>query len=202
MISPAHYAHPVTTRCFGTGIDVYEAYHDTEWGRPVTADRELFEHFCLEAFQAGLSWLTILRKRDAFRSAFADFEPSAVARFGQADVERLLQDAGIVRNRAKIEAVIANACAVMRLRGDGGNFSELVWAHRPHRHKRPRSLTDLPAHTPESGKLAGALRGLGFRFLGPTTAYAAMQACGLVNDHLVGCPTGAEVARSGRSVVT
>lgn len=198
MISPAHYAHPVSTRCFGTGIDEYEVYHDTEWGRPVTGDRALFERFSLEAFQAGLSWLTILRKRDAFRSAFAQFEPAVVAGFTEADVQRLLADAGIIRNRAKIEAIIANAGVVCGLAASGQGFSDLVWSFQPTRHKRPRSLSDLPAKTSDSVALATRLRTLGFRFVGPTTAYAAMQACGLVNDHFVGCPAGAEVARLRR----
>lgn len=195
MISPTHYAQPVTTRCFGTGDELYEAYHDTEWGRPVMGDRQLFERFSLEAFQAGLSWLTILRKRDAFRAAFAEFEPAVVAGFTDSDVERLLQDAAIVRNRAKIEAVIANAGVVAELIGSGESFSDLVWAHRPRRHKRPRSLAELPPQTPESVALTTRLRGLGFKFVGPTTAYAAMQACGVVNDHFVGCPVGTEVTR-------
>jgi DNA-3-methyladenine glycosylase I len=164
------------------------AYHDTEWGRPVRGEVPLFERLSLEAFQSGLSWLTILRKRDGFRRAFAGFDPELVAGFGAADVDRLLQDAGIVRNRAKIEAVVTNAAAVVRLRERGG-LDALVWAHVPAEPPPPpASLADVPAVTAESRALAAALRREGFRFVGPTTAYAAMQACGLVDDHLLGCP--------------
>ncbi|HSK27653.1 MAG TPA: DNA-3-methyladenine glycosylase I [Jiangellales bacterium] len=169
----------------------YVAYHDQEWGRPVHGDRALFERLSLEAFQSGLSWLTILRKREGFRAAFAGFDPEAVAAFGPGDVDRLLQDASIVRNRAKVEATVANARALTALREtDGeGALDALVWAHAPDRPARPapRSLDDLPATTPESTALTRALKRLGFRFVGPTTAYATMQACGLVDDHLVGC---------------
>jgi DNA-3-methyladenine glycosylase I len=161
------------------------AYHDDEWGRPVHGDDALFERICLEAFQSGLSWLTILRKREAFRAAFAGFAIERVAAFGPADVERLLGDAGIVRNRAKIEAAIANARAAAAL---DQPLSELVWSFAPDPPPpAPRTMADLPAITPESTALAKALKARGFRFVGPTTAYAAMQACGLVNDHLVGC---------------
>ncbi len=161
------------------------AYHDDEWGRPVHGDDALFERVCLEAFQSGLSWLTILRKREAFRAAFAGFAIERVAAFGPADVERLLGDAGIVRNRAKIEAAIANARAAAAL---DQPLSELVWSFAPDPPPPPpRTMADLPAITPESTALAKALKARGFRFVGPTTAYAAMQACGLVNDHLVGC---------------
>ena len=166
----------------------YVAYHDTEWGVPVHGDSALYERFSLEAFQSGLSWITILRKREGFRAAFAGFDPAAVAAFGAADVERLLADTGIVRNRAKIEAAIANARATVDL-GAGG-LEQLVWSHASHAPQprpRPRRLADVPATTPESVALATALKRAGFRFVGPTTAYAAMQACGLVDDHLDGC---------------
>ena len=175
-------------RCFGDGDPLYEAYHDDEWGHPVTDERGLFERVSLEAFQSGLSWLTILRKRDAFRAAFADFEPDAVARFGSDDVERLLGDAGIVRNRAKIEATIANARATVDLRDAGTPLDELVWSHRPAARPAPASFADVPAQVPEAAALAKALKRAGFRFVGPTTIYAGMQACGLVNDHLATCP--------------
>ena len=174
--------------CFGAGDPLYEAYHDDEWGRPVRDERGLFERISLEAFQSGLAWITILRKRDAFRAAFLNFEPDAVAKFGERDVERLLGDAGIVRNRAKIEATIANARATVALRKARPSLEELVWSHVPERVGRPAmTLSDLPASTAESTKLARELKQAGFRFVGPTTAYAAMQACGVVNDHLAGC---------------
>ena len=162
----------------------YVRYHDEEWGRPVRGDDALFERLCLEAFQSGLSWLTILRKREAFRAAFAGFSIERVAAFGDRDVERLMGDAGIVRNRAKIEAAIANARAAAALEG---GLTELVWEHAPPPRPAPRTLADVPATTDESRALARALKARGFRFVGPTTAYAAMQACGLVNDHLADC---------------
>ena len=155
---------------------------------PEYDDRALYEKLILDGFQAGLSWITILRKRDAFRAAFAGFEPDAVARFGPPDVERLLGDAGIVRNRAKIEATIANARATVDLRDAGTPLDELVWSHRPEPRPAPASFADVPAQRPEAAALAKALKRAGFRFVGPTTIYAAMQACGLVNDHLATCP--------------
>jgi DNA-3-methyladenine glycosylase I len=170
------------TRCFGDGNPLYERYHDEEWGRPVRDERGLFEKLSLEAFQSGLSWRTILAKRDAFRAAFARFEPDAVASFGDADVARLLADPGIVRNRAKIEATIANARAAAGL-----PLAELLWSFAPERRPRPRTPADIPAATPESTALAKELKKRGFRFVGPTTAYAMMQACGLVDDHIEGC---------------
>jgi DNA-3-methyladenine glycosylase I len=173
-------------RCgWGASTPEYQRYHDEEWGRPVRDADGLFERLCLEAFQSGLSWLTILRKRPAFRAAFAGFEIAAVARFGAADVERLMGDAAIVRNRAKIEAAIANARAAAAL----DDLAGLIWSHAPDPAGRPapRALADVPALTPESTALARALKRHGFRFVGPTTAYALMQACGLVNDHLEGC---------------
>ena len=181
------------SRCFGDGDPLYERYHDEEWGRPVRDERALFEKLSLEAFQSGLSWLTILRKRDAFRAAFAGFDPDAVARFGAGDVQRLLADAAIVRNRAKIEATIANAGATVALRRSGTRLDELVWAHRPPPRAAPRTLADVPSQTAEAVALARELKRRGFRFVGPTTVYALMQACGLVNDHLAGCPVRAAV---------
>jgi len=183
-------------RCWTSTYPAYLAYHDEEWGRPVTDERGLLERFCLEGFQSGLSWLTILRKRENFRTAFADFDPERVARFGRRDVERLLRDAGIVRHRGKIEAAIANAKGTLALRAAGTPLEELVWTHRPERSGRtPRSLKDLPATTPESNALSKELKRAGFRFVGPTTVYAAMQACGVVNDHIAGCFVRAEVQR-------
>jgi DNA-3-methyladenine glycosylase I len=164
----------------------YVTYHDTEWGRPLRGDRQMFERVSLEAFQSGLSWITILRKREAFRKAFCGFDPVAVARFGDADVHRLLSDRGIVRNRAKIEATIANARAVLDLEG---SFSDWLWSFAPDPAERPAPVgpEDVPATSPESVAMAKALKRRGFRFVGPTTAYALMQATGMVNDHLAGC---------------
>lgn len=164
----------------------YRTYHDEEWGRALHGDDALFERMSLEAFQSGLSWLTILRKRPAFRAAFAGFAIERVAEFGDADVVRLLGDAGIVRNRAKILAVLRNAHAAAAL--DGG-LDALIWSHAPDPANRPAPETtaDVPAITPESTALAKALKKAGFVFVGPTTAYALMQACGLVDDHLAGC---------------
>jgi DNA-3-methyladenine glycosylase I len=181
-------------RCWwGASTPDYETYHDEEWGRPVRDDRGIYERMVLEGFQSGLSWLTILRKRDNFRAAFANFEIDAVAEFGERDVERLLGDAGIVRHRGKIEAAIANARAVAAL---DTPLAELVWSFAPSgRRRAPRTLEDLPAITPESTALAKELKRRGFRFVGPTTAYATMQACGLVNDHVAGCWVRAEVER-------
>ena len=173
-------------RCsWGASTPDYVAYHDDEWGRPVHDADALYEKLCLEAFQSGLSWLTILRKRERFRAAFAGFEIGAVARFGPDDVERLMGDAGIVRNRAKIEAAIANARAAAEI----DDLGALIWSFAPAPDARPapRSMSEVPAVTPESAALAKALKRQGFRFVGPTTAYALMQACGLVNDHIEGC---------------
>jgi len=174
----------VDGRCpWGASTPEYIAYHDEEWGRPVREDRALYEKLCLEAFQSGLSWLTILRKREAFRAAFAGFEPARVAAFDDGDVARLLADPGIVRNRLKIEAAIANARATLEL----DSLSELLWSFAPEPGPAPQTLADVPALTPESTAMAKELKRRGFRFVGPTTAYALMQACGLVNDHLEGC---------------
>jgi DNA-3-methyladenine glycosylase I len=186
------------TRCFGDGDPLFERYHDVEWGFPVLDERGLFEKLTLEAFQSGLSWRTILAKRDAFRAAFARFDPDAVASFGDADVARLLADPGIVRNRAKIEATLANARAAVGLRATGEPLEALIRAHAPPpRERPPATWANVPATVPESVALARELKRRGFRFVGPTTLYALMQACGLVDDHLVGCPTrpGVEDAR-------
>jgi len=175
-------------RCWwAVGTPEYVRYHDEEWGRPVRDDRALYERLCLEAFQSGLSWLTILRKRDAFRAAFAGFEPAAVAAFGDAEVARLMADAGIVRNRAKVDAAIVNARAAEAMRSAGESLAELIWTFAPAGRATPRTRADVPASTPESTALAKELKRRGFRFVGPTTAYALMQACGLVDDHLAGC---------------
>jgi DNA-3-methyladenine glycosylase I len=172
-------------RCpWGTSAPDYVAYHDEEWGRPVRDDTGIYERMTLEAFQSGLSWLTILRKRPAFRAAFAGFDAAVVAGYGDDDVERLLADAGIVRNRAKIEAAVANARAALQV---PGGVAALVWSYAPESTPVRRTLSDVPATTPESVALAKRLRREGFRFVGPTTAYAMMQACGLVDDHLEAC---------------
>src|SRR5262245_17553019 len=177
----------------------YIEYHDNEWGRPVTDERGLLERLCLEGFQSGLSWLTILRKRENFRHAFANFEPERVARYGKRDVERLLKDAGIVRHRGKIEAAIANARGTLTLREQGTPLHELVWSHRPERHRPPAGSSDWQATTPESVALSKTLKHAGFRFVGPTTVYAAMQECGIVNDHLVDCFVREDVERAIRA---
>ena len=160
-------------------------YYDTEWGMPVRDERGMFERISLEAFQSGLSWATILRKRPAFRAAFADFDPDAVAAFGEADVERLMEDAGIVRNRRKIEATIQNARATVALRADGGLVA-LVWSFQPATTPAPTSYADVPTTSPESLALSKDLRRRGFSFVGPTTMFALMEAVGIVDTHLVG----------------
>ncbi|SEC56649.1 DNA-3-methyladenine glycosylase I [Streptomyces sp. TLI_105] len=175
-------------RCpWGLSTEDYVAYHDEEWGRPVHGDDALFERLCLEAFQSGLSWITILRRREGFRRAFAGFEIASVAAFGEADRERLLADEGIIRNRAKVDATLANA----KLLADWspGELDALIWSHAPDRTTRsaPRTLAEVPAVTDESTALSKALKKRGLRFIGPTTAYALMQACGLVDDHLKDC---------------
>ncbi|MFD7161775.1 DNA-3-methyladenine glycosylase I [Streptomyces violascens] len=180
-------------RCpWGLSAEEYVAYHDTEWGRAVHGDDALYERLCLEAFQSGLSWITILRRREGFRKAFADFRIAKVAEFTDADKERLLGDAGIIRNRLKIEATIANAQALATW--SPGELDALIWSYAPDPATRPapRALSEVPAVTDESTALSKALKKRGLRFIGPTTAYALMQACGLVDDHLVDC-----VARGG-----
>ncbi|MFE3475983.1 MULTISPECIES: DNA-3-methyladenine glycosylase I [unclassified Streptomyces] len=180
-------------RCpWGLATDDYLAYHDTEWGRPVHGDDALFERLCLEAFQSGLSWLTILRRRETFRTAFAGFRIAEVAKFTGTDRERLLADPGIIRNKAKVDATLANAKVLAGWRA--GELDELIWSYAPDPAGRPapRGLGDVPAITPESTALAKELKKRSIRFVGPTTAYALMQACGLVDDHLAEC-----VARGG-----
>jgi DNA-3-methyladenine glycosylase I len=173
----------VDGRCsWGSSTPEYIAYHDDEWGRPVRDSRALFEKLSLEAFQSGLSWITILRKRENFRAAFAGFDVEKVADFGEDDVARLMADEGIVRNRQKVDATINNARAAVEL-----DLAELVWSFAPDPRPRPRTPADVPALTPESTALAKELKKRGFRFLGPTTVYAMMQACGLVDDHIAGC---------------
>ncbi|MFJ3146382.1 DNA-3-methyladenine glycosylase I [Streptomyces halstedii] len=175
-------------RCpWGLSTEDYLVYHDTEWGRPVHGDDALFERLCLEAFQSGLSWLTILRRREGFRRAFSGFGIPAVARFTDADRERLLADPGIIRNRAKIDATLANAKVLADW--EAGELDALIWSYAPDPTDRPapRKLGDVPAVTPESTALAKELKRRSIRFVGPTTAYALMQACGLVDDHLADC---------------
>jgi DNA-3-methyladenine glycosylase I len=192
----------LSKRCSWARGPEYLSYHDEEWGRPVVDDDALFERLCLEGFQSGLSWLTILRKRPAFREAFAGFEIDAVARFGARDVGRLMGDAGIVRNRLKIEATIANAKAAAALRADGGSLAALVWSAAPAARRRaPRTLDDVPPTTPESTTLSRELKRRGFRFVGPTTVYAAMQACGVVNDHVLGCVVRGACERERRAAL-
>ncbi|MFC9595079.1 DNA-3-methyladenine glycosylase I [Streptomyces sp. NPDC056944] len=175
-------------RCpWGLSAEDYVTYHDEEWGRPVHGDDALFERLCLEAFQSGLSWITILRRREGFRRAFAGFEIASVAAFGEEDRERLLADEGIIRNRAKVDATLANAKLLAGWAP--GELDELIWSHAPDPETRPapRTLAEVPAVTDESTALSKALKKRGLRFIGPTTAYALMQACGLVDDHLAGC---------------
>jgi len=171
-------------RCWETSDPLYLAYHDEEWGRPVTTERGIYERLCLEGFQSGLSWLTVLRKREAFRAAFADFEPDAVAGFGERDVERLLGDAAIIRHRGKIEATIANARATVALRESGAALEKLFWA------------------AASGDELSKQLRRAGFRFVGPTTAYSALQACGVVNDHIADCWVREAVEAERQSVLS
>jgi DNA-3-methyladenine glycosylase I len=187
-------------RCFGDGDPVYERYHDTEWGFPVPDERALFELLSLEAFQAGLSWRTILAKRDAFRRAFANFDADAVARFDPADVKRLLDDVSIVRNRAKIEATVGNARAILQLRVAGKQLVSILRPDpRASRRRPPAAWSDVPSTTPEAVAVARELKRRGFRFLGPTTLYAFMQACGVVDDHLAACPVRPAAERARRA---
>jgi DNA-3-methyladenine glycosylase I len=188
----------VTTKKFDDGLvrcswlnddELYREYHDTEWGVAVTGDQQMFERISLEGFQAGLSWLTILKRREGFRKAFKNFELSKVARMGQTDVERLMADEGIIRNRAKIESTIGNAKLILELQKSGQSISEIVWSYAPPTGKRKRSAAQFEwlATTDESIALSKELRKLGFGFVGPTTMHALMQAAGLVNDHAPGC---------------
>jgi DNA-3-methyladenine glycosylase I len=184
-------------RCpWGISPPEYVWYHDEEWGRPLRGDQAIYERLCLEAFQSGLSWLTILRKREHFRAAFAGFDMAAVAKFGDDDVQRLLADAGIIRNRAKINATIANARAALDI---PGGLSDLVWKYAGEPRPAPVTSADIPAQTPASKALSKELRRHGFTFTGPVTAYATMQACGIVNDHLAACFARASAARAGET---
>jgi DNA-3-methyladenine glycosylase I len=176
------------SRCpWGDSPAEYRLYHDTEWGRPVGEEDRIYENLCLEGFQSGLSWLTVLRKREGFRKAFAGFDPEKVAKFGEPDVQRLLSDASIIRHRAKIEAAIGNARAVLALRAQGSSLVSLVWAYKAPARSSRASNGDVPSSTPQSKELSAQLRRLGFRFVGPTTVYASMQSLGVVNDHLRDC---------------
>ena len=179
-------------RCFGDGNPLFEAYHDREWGRPRRTEQALYEKICLEGLSAGLSWLTVLRKRAAFRAAFADFDPDAVARFE--GIGHLLEDRALIRSAPKLSACVRNAQATVALRADGG-LVELLWAAAELPSPVRRSRADVPASTPASAVLAGQLRQAGFAFVGPVTVYSLLQACGLVNDHLVRCPVRADVER-------
>lgn len=177
----------MTTRCpWALGDPLLTTYHDEEWGRPVHGERALFERLVLEGFQAGLSWLVVLRKRPAFRRVFLDFDPDAVAGLSDDELEALAVDPGIIRNRAKISATRANARAVVALRDEGG-LDDLVWSHRPEPGPAPTSEADVPTRSPASTALAAALRARGIRFIGPTSAYALMQATGMIDDHVASC---------------
>lgn len=178
-------------RCFGAGDPLYEHYHDAEWGRPITDTAEetvLFERLVLEGFQSGLSWITVLRKREAFRELFAGFDPARVAQFDEQDIGHLMGDARIIRNEAKIRAAVGNAKALVALHEAGGTLAGILADHAPGPPlAAPRSRDEIPSRTPESEALSRRLKGLGFRFVGPVTMYATMQAVGLVNDHLASC---------------
>jgi len=184
------------------GIDppIYRDYHDDEWGRPIVDDVRIYEKLCLEGFQSGLSWLTILRKRDNFRAAFADFVPQVVAEFGDDDVARLLADAGTVRHRGKIEAAINNARATLEVQAELGSLATLIWRYEPEPAAAAGTMGSLPASTPESLALSKDLRKRGFKFVGPTTVYSAMQALGVVNDHLDTCFARPQVERERKKL--
>lgn len=192
---------PEGTRCPWAGSDpLYVAYHDEEWGVPSRDERHLFEMLVLEGAQAGLSWLTVLRKREGYRKAFAGFDPRRVARFGPPDVERLLADPGIVRNRLKVESAIGNARAYLDLQVEAGSFAAWLWGFVDGRpvQNAPREMREVPAKTPLAERISKELLRRGFRFVGPTIVYAYLQAVGVVNDHLVGCPRHRAVARLGK----
>ena len=187
-------------RCrWGSSDERYRAYHDTEWGRPVTDERGLYERLCLECLQSGLSWALILRKRDEIRAALAGFDPDAVAAFGSKEIEALLQDPRVIRNRRKLEAIVQNARAVVAMR-DEAPLPDLAWSFRPPQRPAPRTFAGVPPISDESKQLAKELKRRGFAFVGPTTAYATMQAAGLVNDHLAGCFVRDEVEAAQRDV--
>ena len=190
-------------RCWWPGEDeLYIRYHDEEWGRPVADDRRLFEKICLEGFQSGLSWITILRKRDNFRKAFRNFDPAAVARFGARDVQRLLKDAGIIRHRGKIESTINNAKRALELIDEQGSLAAYFWSWEPESSKRPKKISretlKTMSITEQSTALSKDLKKRGWTFVGPTTCYAFMQAMGLVNDHIHDCHVRAEIERARR----
>jgi DNA-3-methyladenine glycosylase I len=175
-------------RCWWCGTDpLYVAYHDDDWGRPVTDERELFEKLVLDGAQAGLAWITILRKREGYRRAYQGFDPVRIAAYGPEDVARLLADPGIVRNRQKVAASITNAQALLTMHEAGESLSELVWSHQPTKKRRLKGDEEPPAASPEGDALSKALRQRGFKFVGPTIVYAFMQAVGVVDDHLAGC---------------
>ena len=187
-------------RCrWGSSDERYRAYHDTEWGRPVTDERGLYERLCLECLQSGLSWALILRKRDEISAALAGFDPDAVAGFGRKEIDTLLQDPRVIRNRRKLEAIVQNARAVVAMRDDAP-LPEVAWSFRPPPRPAPRTFAGVPPISDESKQLAKELKRRGFAFVGPTTAYATMQAAGLVNDHLAGCFVRDEVEAAQRDV--
>jgi len=187
-------------RCrWGSTDELYRDYHDREWGRPVTDERGLYEKLCLECLQSGLSWALILRKREGIRDAFADFSPDAVAEFGRKQIEGLLKDPRVIRNRRKLEAIVQNAEATVAMR-DQQPLAELVWSFLPPRRPGPRSYADMASLTDESKQLAKELKRQGFAFVGPTTVYSTMQAVGVVNDHLAGCFIRQEVEAAQRDV--
>ena len=193
-------------RCWWPGEDeLYVTYHDREWGRPVVDDRRLFEKICLEGFQSGLSWITILRKRENFRKAFKDFDPKLVAKFGARDVQRLLKDAGIVRHRGKIESTINNARRALELIDEQGSLASYFWSWEPQASSRPKKITreaigKMPI-TDQSIALSKDLKKRGWTFVGPTTCYAFMQAMGLVNDHVEDCYVRAEIDRARQTFI-
>jgi DNA-3-methyladenine glycosylase I len=191
----------VKQRCWWCGIDpIYVAYHDKEWGVPELDDRALFEKLVLDGFQAGLSWITILKKRDAFRKAFHNFDPNRIAKLNARDVKRLLGNAEIIRSKSKIQSSIGNAKAWLKIMEDGkGSFRDFLWQHANHRTQQNRfkQKQDVPTETEESRAMATALKKAGFRFCGPTICYAFMQAVGMTNDHLVSCPRHAAVRKLG-----
>ena len=187
-----------TALCFShraAGDPDYRRYHDDEWGRAVHGETALFERICLEIFEVGLSWHSILHRRDAFRDRFHGFDPESVAALSETDIEGLTEDAAIIRNRAKIKACVTAAKALLAMHDRGETLDELIWGFKPARHQRP-TIATRPALTPESEALAKALRAKGFTFVGPTNVYATMQACGLVNDHIIGCAIGDAIDRS------
>jgi DNA-3-methyladenine glycosylase I len=175
-------------RCFGGSDPLYSAYHDTEWGVELHGDAAIFERISLEIFAAGLSWLTVLRKREAFREAFAGFDPAVVAAFDQDAVERLMDNPRIIRNQRKIAATIHNARVLLAWQDAGGSLDRLVWSHRPESHPSPRTMAEIPSSIPESLALTAELREIGFKWVGPVVVYSTLEAIGVVNDHPLTCP--------------